>query len=184
MTIDRNEAFKHNSCKKLAQLGKVIFTLTANELDKDEEKLQIQKEYEDSITGIFEKQYKQAELIHTNLVRFRKSCIDKACSEYGNYYKQLKNEYSEIITNQTKKLQDIISELKQAKDILKESNKNTSSLVKQINAAADNYFNEVKGTGDESRLSQKKEAENGTLNFSCFTLPLGNMNISMPGHAP
>lgn len=166
MTIDRNEAFKHNSCKKLAQLGKVIFTLTANEIDKDEEKQQIRKEYENSITELFEKQYKQAESIHTNLVRFRKSCIDKSCSEYGNYYKQLKNEYSEIITNQTKKLQDIITELKHAKDLLKETNKNTASQLKQVNSTADNYFNEIKGGNDDSRLSQKKEAIEATSDIT------------------
>lgn len=166
MTIDRNEAFKHNSCKKLAQLGKVIFTLTANELDKEEEKQQIQKEYENSITELFEKQYKQAELIHTNLVRFRKSCIDKACTEYGNYYKQLKNEYSELVTNQTKKLQDIITELKQAKETLKETEKNNSNLLKQVIASADGYFSEVKNNTDGSQQSQNKEAMEATAEIT------------------
>ena len=69
---DRNEAFKHNSCKKLAQLGKVIFTMSAQARDRHDELARIQDKYENLIMDLVEKHQEQAENIAKALVQFRK----------------------------------------------------------------------------------------------------------------
>lgn len=154
--IDRNEAFKHNSCKKIAQLGKVIFTLTANEIDKTDDKRVIEKQFEKVISDVFSGHYKEAEEIHTNLVRYRKSCIDNSCTEYGNYYKQIKNDFSELIASQTQRLQMIVLELKETKDTLNKIEKANAANVNLTIAAYDEIMNDIKNKSESSSSNQAK----------------------------
>ena len=55
MLIDKNDAFRHNVCKKLAQLGKVIFTLTAAQRDREDEMHDVSLNFEEQIAKFFER---------------------------------------------------------------------------------------------------------------------------------
>ena len=48
MITDRKEAFKHNSCKKLAQLAKVILTMSSQARDQNDELVDIANDYDSS----------------------------------------------------------------------------------------------------------------------------------------
>ena len=107
---DRNEAFKHNSCKKLAQLGKVIFTMSAQARDRHDELARIQDKYENLIMDLVEKHQEQAENIAKALVQFRKGCVDSSCKEWGALYKQLKLDLANLYSTQNQRIADIVSE--------------------------------------------------------------------------
>lgn len=107
---DRNEAFKHNSCKKLAQLGKVIFTMSAQARDRHDELARIQDKYENLIMDLVEKHQEQAENIAKALVQFRKGCVDSSCKEWGALYKKLKMDLANLYTTQNQRIADIVSE--------------------------------------------------------------------------
>ena len=114
MITDKNEAFKHNSCKKVAQLSKVIVTMRNNGLDRIFNLKKISKQYDKFITQLFDDHRKSMEDISHGLFRYRKTAIDIACKDYGQIYKETKVNYNELATRQINFLNDIS---KQAKDM-------------------------------------------------------------------
>ncbi|OHT04433.1 hypothetical protein TRFO_06325 [Tritrichomonas foetus] len=155
MITDRNEAFKHNSCKKLAQLAKVIFQMSSLTKDRLDELRSITIHYESSLTQLVRQHHRIAEGISKDLVQFRKNCIDKACQDYGSAYKNVKANYSNLCKSQFQKLQNIYDEchliLQQINDLkvnsIKESEliSKTAATVKSELAAVDKkYKSEIK----------------------------------------
>lgn len=112
MITDKNEAFKHNSCKKLAQLAKVIFQMSSLAKDRQDELQKITVQYESTIAQMVRQHYTLAEGISKDLVNFRKVCIDQACQDYGNAYKNIKANYSNLCRSKLQKLSDMYDELK------------------------------------------------------------------------
>ena len=106
MITERGEAFKHNSCKKLAQLAKVIFQMSKANLERNEEITNIVIKYESSIAQIVDQHQKSAEEIARKLVAFRKSCIDRECQEYANQYKVIKTRLINLSKEKLQILQD------------------------------------------------------------------------------
>ena len=161
--IDRNEAFKHNSCKKLAQLGKVIFSLSSSEKDKIDEQNEIITENEEQVHEIFVRHNQQMDEIQKDLVRFRKSCIDKYCNEFGSYYKQLKSDYADLIQSQTQKLQNILDDLIKTKKDLIEMEKNASTQSKSISELAKKLTSDMKG---KNKTNSKKDLNAATAKIN------------------
>ena len=112
MITDKNEAFKHNSCKKLAQLAKVIFQMSSLAKDRQDELQSITVHYESPIAQMVRQHYSLAEGISKDLVSFRKTCIDQACQDYGNAYRNIKANYSNLCRSKLQQLSDIYDELK------------------------------------------------------------------------
>lgn len=159
MIIDRNEAFKHNACKKVAQLGKVIFTLTVASRDRAEERRQVMRMYNDQIDEIFLAHIKQAEEIHQGLIRYRKSCIDKACTDYGNLYKELKSDYAEVMSAQTNKIAGILEEIKQVKEKIAQYSGEVKTQTLLVNSSAEAMLKDAKQNGKPQTASNKEIKE-------------------------
>lgn len=137
MITDKNEAFKHNSCKKLAQLGKVIFQMRSLAKERNDEIQAITIRYESSIAQLVRQHHSQAEGISKDLVIFRKSCIDKACQDYGSAYKNIKSIYSNLCKSKFQELSDIYDECKRLIQLINETkmkkNNESESLTKTTN---------------------------------------------------
>ena len=83
MLIDKNDAFRHNVCKKLAQLGKVIFTLTAAQRDREDEMRDVSLNYEEQISKIFERHKTKTDNIQKATAQKRKDYISKKKKKGG-----------------------------------------------------------------------------------------------------
>jgi len=114
MITDRNEAFKHNSCKKLAQLTRVVTSMLNSAKDRYDEIDALTNDY-DRITKQTIEEYKEGrEIINSGLFKYRKSCIDQSCKDFGQFYKDLKHSYNLLSQSFTNKINEIS---KEGKDI-------------------------------------------------------------------
>jgi hypothetical protein len=166
MIIDRDEAFRHNSCKKLAQLGKVIFSLTSAARDKADDSADITGSYEEAILRLFARHRKQAEEVYSGLVRFRKSCIDKYCVEYGVLYKQMKSDYSTFLNQQTRRIVTITNEMKTIKTSIRQIEDETQTTATGTVAAIDEMFIAVRSPPVRSHKSQRNKAASATAEIT------------------
>ncbi|OHT01238.1 hypothetical protein TRFO_31981 [Tritrichomonas foetus] len=139
MITDRNEAFMHNSCKKLAQLGKVIFTMSAQILDRKDEASDLMNEMEDLIQKAVNDYHENAESIAKDLVKFRKQCVDDACKEFGSLYKQLKVDYANLRATQGDRLQNLLTESKEIITNIKEFQNEALASASEVMKAADEF---------------------------------------------
>jgi hypothetical protein len=110
MMTDRNEAFKHNSCKKLAQLGKVIFAMTCQGRDRRSALLELEEQCDAAIIALMDQHRESAEQIAKALIQFRKLCVDNCCREWGARYKKIKADLMAIYNAQNAKFSSIIAE--------------------------------------------------------------------------
>ena len=154
--IGKSEAFYHNSCKKLAQLTKVVCSLSSAAKDKEDEQAEISSVYEASILTVFDRHRKKTEEIHSALVKFRKSCIQKYCNEYGNRYQALKNDLTEFVSSQKQKIAEIIHETEVIKsEIERLSDDANDSLMDTMDSA--NAM--LRQANSESRRAKRGQRE-------------------------
>ena len=154
--IGKTEAFYHNSCKKLAQLTKVVCALSASAKDKEDEQAEVAAGYEASIITAFDRHKKQAQDIHSDLVKFRKSCIQKYCNEYGSYYQALKGEYTEYVTAQKRRISEIMDEAAEMKsEIERLSDEINGSLMDTMDSAN----SMMRQANSESRRAKRGQKE-------------------------
>ena len=158
----------HNSCKKAAQLAKVIAAMDAQKFDlyssrsdlffkQDFVVDQVSQNYIETLTSIYEE-----------LVRFRKDIINDACTKYGQQYKQTKQDF----TTPMKESLDVLNlvrttakSLKQEVHDLKESIKNSSENISKLsdsflmNVGAQNkeYLQAVAKSARENMNSYKEK---------------------------
>lgn len=166
MNIDKNEAFRHNSCKKLAQLTKVITSLNGSARDKLGEQAVIVVNYEDSISKLFERHKKQVAEIHTGLIRFRKSCVEKYCSEYGGIYRQLKGEYASCVKQSNQRFNQIAGEIDAVKTEIDGIRSEIESTSKDVDDSAGALFSEKASQEQRSGRGQKAEMDKATAEWS------------------
>ena len=152
--MNKKEAFFHNSCKKVAQLVKVITLMTDDAIDRRKEKIRVQDHYEEEINKIFSDYVKKMNEIHSDLVKFRKSCIDGKCGEYGQLYKRLKAGYSDEINQQQQKISDVYEEIEAVSDEVARLRAAIEAAEKDVTMEADALFSEVK-----SGRTKRGEAE-------------------------
>ena len=110
MITERKDAFKHNACKKLAQLAKVIFLMSKAKLERNEEINNIIIKYETGIGNLVRQHEKSIEEIAKNLVLFRKNCIDQECQKYALQYKVVKSKLTDLYKEKLQTLQSIVKE--------------------------------------------------------------------------
>lgn len=99
MLCEINEAFIHNSCKKTAQLAKVIEVMNGKAFDYGIEMKNLNTVHNDEIQRIVNDFIDTSNKIYDDLVDFRKLIINNACDDYGNRYKKIKLDYSDLIRN-------------------------------------------------------------------------------------
>ena len=174
MLCEVNEAFMHNSCKKAAQLAKVIAAMDAQNFDlyssrsdlffkQDFVVDQVSQNYIETLTSIYEE-----------LVRYRKEIINDACTKYGQQYKQTKQDF----TTPMKESLDILNSvrttaksLKQEASDLKESIQNSSENISKLSdsfllSVETQYKEYIQAVTKSARdnLNSYKEKEKNLLN--------------------
>lgn len=162
MITDKNEAFQHNACKKLAQLSKVIFSMTAQSIDRRDAKTSITIDFEQAILDILETYDYHSNVITKQLIKFRKKCIDKSCSEFASLYKKTKAELGEMIKVKTNVLNNVLLEVrglkKEIRNIQLESLKTAAGFLDN----ADNFQVELR-TFSSGSISVSKSAINAAI---------------------
>ncbi|KAK8894141.1 hypothetical protein M9Y10_022574 [Tritrichomonas musculus] len=156
MITDRNEAFMHNSCKKLAQLGKVIFAMSNQIQERQEEALDLQCEYESMIQKVVDEYHEKAESIAKDLVHFRKKRVDESCKEFGSLYKQQKIDLANVKTNYVECLNKIIKEGEDLIKVLKESQSKSLTSATTAIKSADDFMTNVRSHQQRSSTSKRE----------------------------
>ena len=154
MNVDKNEAFFHNSCKKVAQLVKVISLMADNQLDRQNEQLDLQKRYEMEVKRCFADVVKQANEVHIGLIKYRKACIDKSCGDFGVLYKQLKHQYNDYVSAQQGRILKVMDEIHKTESEIKSLTASAEATAQSISVDTDSLLNSKKGRS--SRLSNQE----------------------------
>ena len=156
---DRNEAFKHNSCKKLAQLAKVIFSMSAQAKDRHDECLRVQNAYENLIADLVESHHTKAEAIAKSLVQFRKGCVEGACREWGALYKRLKVNFANLSSTQNAKIAEIIDEAQELANLIKSIQIEALKHATSVMDCADELQRDLKAKTRPTTTSRRKIRE-------------------------
>jgi len=118
-----NIAFKHNSCKKLAQLVRVISEFNNFNLDFRFELMNIENDYNASLIDC-EKDFKEkTQEIQDHHISIRKKSISDSCKSFGTEYKAIKASFSQMVAQKYDDMKDILKEMKHYHLEIKELNK-------------------------------------------------------------
>lgn len=158
MITDRNEAFKHNSCKKLAQLAKVIFTMGSQKRDRNAEMNSILNDYEQVIQQLVVLHNQKAQEISKNLIAFRKSCIDTSCKSFGVVYKKSKAEFNNMIKEQNTRFNQLIQDAQNLKKDIIEMNNSSKSAADATIKIAQEVEKDLQTKQKEGNLSNTNSA--------------------------
>lgn len=112
MITDKNEAFHHNACKKLAQLSKVIYAMGAQKQDRADSYYDLVDDFDEVIVDTINQHQFQLDSISNSLYKYRKKCITSSCKLFGSAYKQTKTDYANFISEQNEKYLNLINEIK------------------------------------------------------------------------
>lgn len=157
MITDRNEAFKHNSCKKVAQLSKVIVSMRNISMDYAAMLLSVANRYENTITQIFIDHRQQLEDINTRLFNFRKATIDNECRKFAQKYKAAKTEYNELVTSRVETVNNISKEAKDLTEIIAQLRKQNFQSADPVINSADKFKAEFMSTKKKQKPKSKAE---------------------------
>lgn len=138
------DAFKHNACKKIAQLTRVITDFKETQMDQARKSQNIINNFEKYINQIVAKHQEQLDIMHDILIQYRKERIEDACHEFGLEYKQIKNEYAHLLNEKSAELNNISRESKQISRNIKETTRNSILLAKDVLTAADEFEKDLK----------------------------------------
>lgn len=113
MIADKNEAFHHNSCKKLAQLSKVIYAMNAQKQDRADLYYDLIDDFDEAVIDTINQHQFEIDTIFNSLYKYRKSCISSSCKHFGTLYKQTKADYANFISDQEDKYINLLNEIKE-----------------------------------------------------------------------
>jgi hypothetical protein len=139
MLTDRKEAFRHNSCKKLAQLAKVIFTMATQIRDRQANYREMAEETDLAIQAIVASHRESLTAIGRSLAHFRKDCLDGACREWGAQYRDVKNGLTALASAQEAKFTQLACDAAQLSQSLKQMQLQTLTMAKRALIAADTF---------------------------------------------
>lgn len=157
MITDRNEAFKHNSCKKVAQLSKVIVSMRNISMDHAALLLSVQQKYENQISQIFIDHRQQLEDMNTRLFNFRKATIDNECRKFAQKYKATKTEYNELVTSRIETINNISREAKDLSEIIANLRKQNFQAADPVIHSADAFKAEFMPTKKKVKSKSKSD---------------------------
>lgn len=141
---DKNEAFRHNSCKKIAQLSKVIYAMIIQRQDRIDLLNDLNEEFEEFVLDLINQHQNQQEVIFNHLSKFRKSAINSSCQHFGALYKESKIEFANFLSDQNVKFQNLYDEAK----FLQKDIRNFQMVFLQVAAkfldSSDNFEKDIK----------------------------------------
>ncbi|EAX87013.1 hypothetical protein TVAG_231800 [Trichomonas vaginalis G3] len=144
MYAERAEAFTHNSCKKVAQLVKVVTIMAEQARDSQMSLVRYTNHYEEAIHKLSDDYIDRLNEMGSQLSKYRKSVIDKMCRHFGNKYKDSKGDYTASVKNVAAQFSDIVANFKKLrKDCVKFETDVTIS-ANEVTKSADDFFSDVK----------------------------------------
>lgn len=149
---NKEEAFSHNSCKKIAQLIKVITVMTDQSRDMYQQINEIHLEFDNLIEKIVEDFKHNLIQTETVLTRYRKDIIDQSCKEYGSKYKKAKQEYTDLMKEKSDLINKIISDSRQMKKDINSIEIQITDSANQVATTADEFFLEVKNISSKAAI--------------------------------
>jgi chromosome segregation ATPase len=136
MSIDRVEAFRHNACKKVAQLCKVVVEMTDEQLDRQDDSRRVARGWERQIDAAFSKNTRDVSDINQSVIMFRQHLIDQHCQEFGPRYQALKEDLADFERKQKSRVTDLGKTITELRDqILSIENDVQKAATKVVNAA-------------------------------------------------
>jgi hypothetical protein len=144
MITDKNDAFRHNACKKLAQLAKVIFTMSAQARDRHGDLCCVEDQYDNAMLDLLDRHQENAEAVAKTLVLFRKGCVDSSCREWGTLYKQLKADLVNLAARQRARFVGLTTEAQQVALSVKSMQQAALQEAMRAISAADELIKELK----------------------------------------
>ena len=157
MQVEIAEAFKYNSCKKIAQLCRVALELRDERIDDFVERKAVISKYETRIKKIEKNEIRRNEKMQNELLQYRKECIDNCCVVYGAQYKQLKFDFAELIESYRQKFMDIAREIKDQKQIMINTEKLSLKQAAELLDSTEFETKELESQGGRSQLLSRKE---------------------------
>ena len=136
--LSSKDAYRHNSCKKLAQLEKVIYGYSSQIQDRNDELALISQEYEEEIEDIVYQHHQKMYGITRSLVQYRKSQINSSCQSFGSLYRTLKTNYTALYSSKKAELKELISQQRSLHKLLHTLQ---IQIVKDANLSIDQFDN-------------------------------------------
>lgn len=151
MLCEINEAFIHNSCKKTAQLAKVIEVMNGKAFDYGIEMKNLNTVHNDEIQRIVNDFIDTSNKIYDDLVDFRKLIINNACDDYGNRYKKIKLDYSDLIRNAIEQYNNIRLQNKDLKQHMADLQQNINFSFSNFTEKQQKILESIKKQNDSCR---------------------------------
>lgn len=181
---ENSETFVHNSCKKVAQLVKVI-TVTEGEIIDSIKLIQFyQDEYETIIEQTSSEYLKQLSENYDSLVQFRKSKIDEYCDFFGQHYKDLKDGISDPYKSRIEYLDDVFDKLKvysgyliKLKNSVIETNSTFGQNIANFYDSIETHIHEYRNDISDSKANiTKKYQDNAKRDLKNINNTISNIN--------
>ncbi|EAY10598.1 hypothetical protein TVAG_281980 [Trichomonas vaginalis G3] len=172
MQADLDEAFSYNSCKKVAQLCRVMLELQNEKIDNATEKKLFRQKFEKKLNSLNDAAERRIDNQQNELIDFRRDKIDEYCVTFGAVYKQLKADYAQKIADIQQEYAKMSSQLKEYGSQIVAAEKMS---LKSAAAFLDSTENDIKG------LSTQNSKSNTILQkeMSVFTRELRNRSAEL-----
>lgn len=156
MLCEINEAFIHNSCKKTAQLAKVVEMMETKSFYRSLEMNDLSNLHNSRINEVINQYFEASNNIYDDLVNFRKSIINDACTFYGQQYKTTKIIFSDLIRSAVDQYNAIRLENKAIKNEIAELNQKLTDMQKDYENNYKNFMDSVKKQSESCKRDINK----------------------------
>lgn len=144
MFAERAEAFSHNSCKKVAQLVKVITVMAEQTRDTQTSLVRYCNNYEKSIHDLSDDYIDKLNALGSQMSKYRKSVIDRLCRHYGNKYKDSKGEYTASVKEVAAAFTDIVANFKALRKECVQIETDLTISANNVVKVSEEFFSTVK----------------------------------------
>ena len=154
---DIEEAFRYNSCKKIAQLCRVALELRDERIDHFFQLKSVKLKGEERIKKIEKNEIRMCEDQQDELIQYRKDCIDNYCVDYGALYKQLKQEYAQLIDSKRQQMVDISHQIKEQKKKMVSIEKHSLKTAAELLDSTEFETKELESLRGKQQILSRKE---------------------------
>lgn len=172
MQEDLDEIFHYNSCKKVAQLFKVMYELKNEILDNNTERKVIRTKFEKKLNNMNTKAERTLDNSQTALIEFRRNKIDDYCVIFGAEYKQLKADYAQKIADINDQYAKMSKELKDLGSQIVQAEKFSLKTAAQFLDSTENDIKAINTQNSKSNTVLQKE-------ISVFSREFRNRNAEL-----
>lgn len=107
MEVDVDTAFKHNSCKKIAQLVQVQTAFDGMTLDKDYSKVELRDHADTQIALIYQNHQKKLEELAAQTGKLQVDLYKQTAETYTEQHKKLRKDFSIFLKKINKKMRQL-----------------------------------------------------------------------------